>query len=45
MNMEVKHTHPGYEEPEQREERLRDIRRCCAAAIAALRDGQRGCSA
>lgn len=37
MAMEVKHTHPEYANPEQREERLQDIRRGCTAAISTLR--------
>ncbi len=37
--MEVKHTHPEYQHPQQRMEKLQDIQRVCIAAVAALRGG------
>lgn len=35
--MEIKHTHPEYENSEQREQALKDAKQACMNAIAALR--------
>jgi len=41
MNMEIKHTHPEYETPQQREEALRDAKQACISLISALVNASR----
>jgi len=37
MNMEIKHTHPKYETPKQREAALKEMKQAAISAISALK--------
>ena len=37
-SVEIKHTHPQHASQEERQERLKDVRRTCAALIRARRE-------
>ena len=41
MNMEVKHTHPQYEDPQARQQQMKDAYAACMAKLRALRTAQR----
>ena len=41
MNMEVKHTHPQYEDPQARQQQMSDAYSACMAKLRALRAAQR----
>ena len=41
MNMEVKHTHPQYEDPQARQQQMEDAYAACMAKLRALRAAQR----
>lgn len=41
MNMEVKHTHPQYEDPQARQQQMKDAYAACMAKLRALRAAQR----
>ena len=41
MNMEVKHTHPQYEDPQARQQQMKDAYVACMAKLRALRTAQR----
>ena len=45
MNMEIKHTHPEYESPKQREAALKDAKKAAISAISALKGNVRKYSA
>ena len=41
MNMEVKHTHPQYEDRQARQQQMKDAYAACMAKLRALRAAQR----
>ena len=41
MNMEIKHTHPQYEDPQARQQQMKDAYAACMAKLRALRAAQR----
>lgn len=41
MNMEVKHTYPQYEDPQARQQQMKDVYAACMAKLRALRAAQR----
>ena len=41
MNMEVKHTHPQYEDPQARQQQMKDAYTACMAKLRSLRAAQR----
>ena len=41
MNMEVKHTHPQYEDPQARQQQMKDAYAACMTKLRALRAAQR----
>lgn len=41
MNMEVKHTHPQYEDSQARQQQMKDAYAACMAKLRALRAAQR----
>ena len=45
MNMEVKHTHPQYEDPQARQQQMKDAYAACMAKLRALRAAKREKSA
>lgn len=40
MNMEVKHTHPQYDDPQTRQQQMKDAYAACMAKLRALRSAQ-----
>lgn len=40
MNMEVKHTHPQYDDPQKQQQQMQDAYAACMAKLRALRSAQ-----